>query len=218
MGLIGKFIFDSTLKIAIKSGAAGKAADVISPKLNKVTNTMTNEEALNDDSFEHHLIVKRMKSNDVKDCYNIFDKNGKKRYIVKRPSKNWKYEIHIYDAKKRKIGAINEHKPFFKKVYEVEERTCSVELYDKYIGEVGKYKSTSGLKFSFKYNNFSVRRNMVNTKTEIVKNEKVACRINRQFATTNSPGTYVISYNNKEYEEAFVIFTIAMDKITSSNY
>lgn len=222
MGIIGRFIFDKALKaatkVAIDSGAAGKAIDAVSPKLNKATKTMTNEEAVNDSSFAHHLIIESIKSRNVEDCYNIFDEDDNQRYIVKRPSSNWRYEIHIYNSKRQKIGVIKEHKPFFKEVYEVEERTCDIELYDKYIGQVRTYKSSSGIELSFNYNNFNVSRNIFNTKIEIKKNSKLECRVNHQFATTNSRGTYVISYNNKEFEEAFVIFTIAMDKITSSNY
>lgn len=222
MGILGRFIFDTTLKaatkVAIKSGAAGKAIDAVSPKLNKATKTMTNEEAVNDSSFAHHLIVESIKSRSVEDCYNIFDEDDNQRYTVKRPSSNWRYEIHIYNSKRQMIGTIKEHKPFFKEVYEVEERTCDIELYDKYIGQVRTYESSTGIELSFNYNNFSVKRNIFNTKIEIRKNGKLECRVNHQFATTKSRGTYVISYNNKEYEEAFVIFTIAMDKITSSNY
>ena len=222
MGILGRFIFDTTLKaatkVAIKSGAAGKAIDAVSPKLNKATKTMTNEEAVNDSSFAHHLIVESIKSRSVEDCYNIFDEDDNQRYTVKRPSSNWRYEIHIYNSKRPMIGTIKEHKPFFKEVYEVEERTCDIELYDKYIGQVRTYESSTGIELSFNYNNFSVKRNIFNTKIEIRKNGKLECRVNHQFATTKSRGTYVISYNNKEYEEAFVIFTIAMDKITSSNY
>ena len=222
MGIIGRFIFDKTLKaatkVAINSGAAGKAIDAISPKLNKATKTMTNEEAVNDNSFEHHLIVESIKSRNVEDCYNIFDEDDNQKYTVKRPSNNWRYEIHIFDSKRKKIGVIKEHKPFFKEVYEVDERTCDVELHDKYIGQVRTYESSTGIELSFCYNNFSVKRNLFNTKIEVTQNGKIVCRINHQFATTDSRGTYVISYNNKEYEEAFVIFTIAMDKITSSNY
>ena len=222
MGIIGRFIFDKTLraatKVAINSGAAGKAIDAISPKLNKATKTMTNEEAVNDNSFEHHLIVESIKSRNVEDCYNIFDEDDNQKYTVKRPSNNWRYEIHIFDSKRKKIGVIKEHKPFFKEVYEVDERTCDVELHDKYIGQVRTYESSTGIELSFCYNNFRVKRNLFNTKIEVTKNGKLVCRVNHQFATTDSRGTYVISYNNKEYEEAFVIFTIAMDKITSSNY
>lgn len=222
MGIIGRFIFDKTLKaatkVAIDSGAAGKAIDAISPKLNKATKTMTNEEAVNDSSFAHHLIVESIKSRNVEDCYNIFDEDDNQRYTIKRPSSNWRYEIHIYNSKRQKIGVIKEHKPFFKEVYEVEERTCDIELYDKHIGQVRTYESSSGIELSFNYNNFNVSRNIFNTKIEIKKNDKLECRVNHQFATTDSRGTYVISYNNKEFEEAFVIFTIAMDKITSSNY
>lgn len=222
MGILGRFIFDTALKaatkVAINSGAAGKAIDAVSPKLNKATKTMTNEEAVNDSSFAHHLIVESIKSRNVEDCYNIFDKDDNQRYTIKRPSSNWRYEIHIYNSKRQKIGVIKEHRPFFKEVYEVEERTCDIELYDKHIGQVRTYESSSGIELSFNYNNFNVSRNIFNTKIEIKKNGKLECRVNHQFATTNSQGTYVISYNNKEFEEAFVIFTIAMDKITSSNY
>lgn len=222
MGIIGRFIFDTTLKaaakVAINSGAAGKAIDAISPKLNKATKTITNEEAVNDDSFEYHLIVESIKSRNVEDCYNIFDEDDNQKYTVKRPSNNWRYEIHIYDSKRKKIGVIKEHKPFFKEVYEVEERTCDVELYDKHIGQVRTYESSTGIELSFNYENFRVKRNLFNTKIEVTQNGKLVCRVNHQFATTDSRGTYVISYNSKEYEEAFVIFTIAMDKITSSNY
>lgn len=222
MGILGRFIFDTTLKAAtkaaIKSGAAGKAVDAISPKLNKATKTMTNEEALNDGIFEHHLVVESIKSSNVEDCYNIFDDDDNQKYTVKRPSNNWKYEIHIYNSKRQRIGVITEHKPFLKEVYEVEERTCDIELYDKNIGQVRTYESSTGIELSFNYNGFNVKRNIFNTKIEITKNGELVCRVNHQFATTKSRGTYVISYNCKEYEEAFVFFTIAMDKITSSNY
>ena len=89
MGIIGRFIFDKALKaatkVAIDSGAAGKAIDAVSPKLNKATKTMTNEEAVNDSSFAHHLIIESIKSRNVEDCYNIFDEDDNQRYIVKRP-------------------------------------------------------------------------------------------------------------------------------------
>ncbi len=222
MGIIGKFFLDTTLKAAgkviIESGVAGKAVDAISPKLNKATKTMTNEEAVNDSSFEYHLIVKNISSRNVENCFNIFDADDNQKYTVKRPSSNWKYEIHIYNSKRQKIGVIKEHKPFFKEVYEVEERTCDIELNDKYIGQVRTYETSTGIELSFNYNGFSVSRNIFNTKIEIFKKGNLVCRINHQFATTDSRGKYVISYNDKEYEEAFVLFTIAMDKINSSSY
>lgn len=222
MGILGRFILDKTIqaaaKVAIKSGAAGKMVDAVSPKLNKATKTMTNEEAVNDGTFVHHLIVENANSKNDELCYNIFDEDDNQRYTVMRPSSNWRYEIHIYDSRRQRIGVIKEHKPFFKEVYEMEERTCDVELHGKYIGQVRTYESSTGIDLAFSYNDFNVNKNIFNTKIEITRKGKLVCRINHQFATTDSRGTYVISYNDKEYEEAFVIFTIAMDKINSSSY
>lgn len=222
MGILGRFILDATVKAAtkaaIKSGVAGKAVDAISPKLNNATGTMTNEEALNDSSFEHHLVVESINNGNVEDCYNIFDKDDNQKYTVRRPSSNWRYEINIYNSKRQMIATIKEQKPFFKEVYEVEERTCDIELFGEFIGQVRTYETSSGIELSFNYNNFSVEKNIYGTKVKIKQKGKLMCRINHQFATTDSRGTYVISYNDKEYEDAFVVFTVAMDKITSSNY
>ena len=88
---------------------------------------------------------------------------------------------------------------------------------DEYIGQVGTHE-LPGERVSFDYNGFEINKNLFGTKTEIFKEEEIVCRINHQFATTDSRGIYVISYNNKDDEEAFVLFTIAMDKIDSSDY
>ncbi len=220
MGILGRFIFDAALKVAIESGAAGKAIDTISPKLNKATKTMTNDEATRDSSFVYHLIVENEGNRDSCDWnnYDIFDTNDNRKYVVTRPSSNWKYEIHIFNSENKKIGVITEFKPFLKKVYEQKERTCDIELNGKRIGRVNRYDTSIESSISFNYKGFRVRKNIFNTKTEITKNKKVMCRINHQFATTDSRGKYVISYNDKEFEEAFVLFTIAMDKIDSSDY
>ncbi len=217
MGIIARAALKVALKAASKNKTVVKYADTFNTKLNELTKTMTNEDALADEQFKFHLIVDYAQDRSIEYPYDVFSENNK-IYKVKRPSSNWRHEIHLYDTNNNLIGKIKEHKPFFKEVYEQKERTCDIELNGQFIGQVRTCDLCVENSLIFDYNDFEVIKNIFNTKIEVYDKQTLVCRINNQFGTSTSRGKYIISYNDEKFEKIFLLFVIAMDKISSSDY
>ena len=143
------------------------------------------------------------------DTYDVYDESGEARYFVKAEIFTFGHQIHVYDKRSgREVGSV--HQKLFTMLPAVE-----IVIGGQTRGEVRREFSFFTQRYHVDYLGWEVEGDCFHWDYDVTCGQNRVLSISRQLLTWGD--TYILEYNNIDYEIPGLLLAIAIDAANCNN-
>lgn len=204
--------------------------DGINTKLQKATGMKCENEALSNNEYKYHLVIKQKTDKlewdglfidaelQWRDSFFVYDSTGNSKYLIRGTNLMGKYHFHVFDKAGTRLGIVKKKLITIPSPFEKDAKEASIEVNGNNSWDLRSYTSFGTREFDCGIKNWSIKCNKAEKEFTILKKGTKQAIISKTISgrKTNHEDQYVLSYNDLTNEVMLLMIVIALDAMLFS--